>query len=271
MTGFYTFSNSKAQNAFVFRHFFAKIFFVFFRLPNQKRKSNLQWRSQSAFGHSYGAASASVGGEIKLPEKSVIHSADNENSAPGKSVTRLLEDWSGGDESALEKLTPFVYDELRRLAACYLRNERADHTLQATALVHEAYLRLLELKHISWQNRAHFVGVTANLMRKILVDHARRRNADKRGSGERKMSLHNADNFLCGGDFDLVELDAVLENFSREFPRHGKIVELKFFGGLTIDEIVDVLNVNGEKIAATTVERDWRFARAWLHEELKIN
>jgi RNA polymerase sigma factor (TIGR02999 family) len=199
----------------------------------------------------------------------VIKSADNNNSLAGNSVTRLLEDWSGGDESALERLTPFVYDELRRLAAHYLNNERADHTLQATALVHEAYLQLLELKHISWQNRAHFIGVTANLMRKILVDHARRRNAGKRGGGERKMSLHNAENFLCGGDLDMVELDTVLETFSRDFPRHGKVVELKFFGGLTIDEIVNVLSVNGEKIAATTVERDWRFARAWLHDELR--
>lgn len=193
-----------------------------------------------------------------------------QNFIPDKSVTRLLEDWSGGDESALEKLTPLVYDELRRLAAHYLRNERSDHTLQATALVHEAYLRLLELNQIEWQNRAHFIGVTANLMRKVLVDHARRRNAEKRGSSDRKISLSQAENFLSGGgDVNLVELDAVLENFSREYPRQGKIVELKFFGGLTIDEIVTVLSAGDTRIAATTVERDWRFARAWLHAELK--
>jgi RNA polymerase sigma-70 factor, ECF subfamily len=191
------------------------------------------------------------------------------SSEKGKTITRLLEDWNRGDQSALEELTPFVYDELRRLAAHYLRGERADHTLQATALVHEAYLRLLELREISWQNRAHFVGVMAKLMRKILVDHARKRNAEKRGSGETKMSLSRAENLLTGESLDLVELDEILENFAREFPRQGKIVELKFFGGLTIDEIVEVLSADGEKIASTTVERDWRFARAWLHDELK--
>lgn len=186
-----------------------------------------------------------------------------------KNITRLLEEWNRGDETALEELTPFVYEELRRLAAHYLKNERGDHTLQATELVHEAYLRLVDLKHIDWQNRAHFIGVTAKLMRKILVDHARRRNADKRGGGEMKFSLNRAENFVSDENLDLVELDEVLEDFTREFPRPGKIVELKFFGGLTIDEIVEVLSVNGEKIAATTVERDWRFARAWLHDELR--
>lgn len=188
----------------------------------------------------------------------------------GKTITRLLEEWNRGDQSALEELTPFVYDELRRLAAHYLRNERDDHTLQATALVHEAYLRLVELKHIEWQNRAHFIGVTAKLMRKILVDHARRRNAGKRSGGE-KISLSYAENFITGEAFDLVELDEILENFGKEFPRPAKIVELKFFGGLTIEEIVEVLSVKGVKITATTVERDWRFARAWLHNELKKN
>lgn len=187
----------------------------------------------------------------------------------GQSITQLLEDWSSGKETALEQLTPFVYDELRRLAAHYLQNERADHTLQATALVHEAYLRLLELKHIDWQNRAHFLGVTANLMRKILVDHARRRNAEKRGCGERKIQLSEIENYAASDNLDLVELDSLLERFSREYPRQGKIVELKFFGGLTIDEIVSVLSASDGKISTTTVERDWRFARAWLHEELK--
>ena len=188
----------------------------------------------------------------------------------GESITRLFED-SSGDESALEQLTPFVYDELRRLAAHYLQGERADHTLQATALVHEAYLRLLELKHINWQNRAHFIGVTANLMRKILVDHARRRNAEKRGCGERQLSLNQIENYAVGDNFDLVEFDLILERFSREFPRQGKIVELKFFGGLTIDEIVSVMSTGDERVSATTVERDWRFARAWLHDELKTS
>ncbi len=189
----------------------------------------------------------------------------------GESITQLLEDWSNGKETALEQLTPFVYDELRRLAAHYLQNERADHTLQATALVHEAYLRLLELKHIDWQSRAHFLGVTANLMRKILVDHARRRNAEKRGYGERKIPLGDVENLTTGDNLDLVELDSVLERFFLEYPRQGKIVELKFFGGLTIDEIASVLSAGDDKVSTTTVERDWRFARAWLHDELKTS
>lgn len=150
----------------------------------------------------------------------MVNSENKQDFIAGTNITQLLEDWSGGDESALEKLTPHVYDELRRLAAHYLKNERADHTLQATALVHEAYLRLLDLKHISWQNRAHFIGVTANLMRKILVDHARRRNAEKRGGGgEAKISLSRAENFLTGDNLDLVELDETLERFAAEFPR----------------------------------------------------
>lgn len=189
----------------------------------------------------------------------------------GKSITQLPENWNQGDHNALEELTPFVYDELRRLAAHYLQNERGNHTLQATALIHEAYLRLLELNDIEWQNRAHFIGVTAKLMRKILVDHARKRNAEKRGGGEIKVTLSRAENFVTGETLDLIELDDVLENFAREFPRPAKIVELKFFGGLTIDEIVEVLSASDEKIAAITVVRDWRFARAWLHDELKKN
>lgn len=193
------------------------------------------------------------------------------SSEKGKTITRLLEDWNRGDRTALEELTPFVYDELRRLAAHYLRGERVDHTLQATALVHEAYLRLVELSDIEWQNRAHFIGVTAKLMRKILVDHARRKKAEKRGGGDVQVTLSRAENIVTGESFDLIELDEILEKFTREFPRPGKIVELKFFGGLTIDEIVEVLSAGGEQIATTTVERDWRFARAWLHDELKKN
>jgi len=189
----------------------------------------------------------------------------------GESITQLLEDWSTGDEAALEQLTPLVYDELRRLAAHYLQGERAEHTLQATALVHEAYLRLFELKHIDWQSRAHFIGVTASLMRKILVDHARRRNAEKRGCGERQLSLDQIENHAAWDNLDLVELDLILERFSLEYPRQAKIVELKFFGGLTIDEIVSVMTAGSERVSTTTVERDWRFARAWLHDELKAS
>lgn len=186
-----------------------------------------------------------------------------------ENITGLLHEWSEGDDDALERLTPLVYDELRRLAASYLKTERADHTLQATALVHEAYLDVREMRQYSWQNRAHFVGVMANLMRQILVDYARRHNAEKRSGENVKVPLSQAE--LAASvkpTVDLVELDAVLERLSAEHPRRAKIVELKFFGGLTIDEIAEVFSHGTEKIATATIERDWRFARAWLHSEM---
>jgi RNA polymerase sigma factor (TIGR02999 family) len=185
-------------------------------------------------------------------------------------ITKILNEWSAGgsDEAAMEKLTPLVYDELRRLAASYLKRERADHTLQATALVHEAYLELREMPRFEWHNRAHFVGVMANLMRRVLVDHAREHNAQKRSGGNLKVSISQAER-ESRTQVDLVELDEVLNKFSGEYPRQARIVELKFFGGLTIEEIADVCSAGAEKISTATVERDWRFARAWLHKELQ--
>ena len=188
-----------------------------------------------------------------------------------ENITRLLNDWSAGDDAALERLTPLVYDELRRLAASYLKAERADHTLQATALVHEAYLDLRGMRHYSWQNRANFIGVMANLMRRILVEYARRHNAEKRGGENVKVPLSEADPSVSAGikpRVDLIELDEVLQRFAVEFPRRAKIVELKFFGGLTIDEIAEVLSEDETRVSTATVERDWRFARAWLKNEL---
>lgn len=186
-----------------------------------------------------------------------------------KSVTRRLRQWGeGGDDSALEKLTPLVYDELRRLAAFYLKKERADHTLQATALVHEAFLEMREMPYFEWKNRAHFVGVMANLMRRILVDHAREHNAQKRSGDHLKVSMSSAEREQEQSKVDLIELDEVLERFAAEYPRQSKVVELKFFGGLTIDEIADVFSVEENRVSASTVERDWRFARAWLQREL---
>jgi RNA polymerase sigma factor (TIGR02999 family) len=187
-----------------------------------------------------------------------------------ESITRLLNEWSAGDDAALERLTPLVYDELRRLAASYLKAERSDHTLQATALVHEAYLDLREMRHYSWQNRANFIGVMANLMRRILIEYARRHNAEKRGGENFKVPISEAE--LNAANLkprvDLIELDEVLQRFAVEFPRRAKIVELKFFGGLTIDQIAEILSEDGNDISTATVERDWRFARAWLKNEL---
>ena len=177
-------------------------------------------------------------------------------------VTLLLKDLSAGDENAPEKLLPLVYDELRRLAHGYLRNERSDHTLQATALVHEAYLRLVDWENVSWQNRAHFFAVAARVMRKILIDYAREKRAAKRGFGQ-KLALDEALNFHAQKDVDLVLLDDALNNLAKFDKTQAEIVELRFFGGLTIEETAHALN-----ISPATVKREWTVAKAWLHREL---
>jgi len=158
---------------------------------------------------------------------------------------------------------PLVYGELRRLAREYLRRERADHTLQATALVHEAYVRMVEEKTVTWKDRAHFYGIAARLMRRILVDHARAHNAAKRGGLEQKLSLDEARDLPAPGGTDLVALDGALENLAKTYPRKSEVVQLKFFGGLEANEIAEVLQVS-EK----TVLRDWSFAKLWLCREL---
>ena len=180
-------------------------------------------------------------------------------------ITVLLNRMSAGDENAPEKLLPLVYQDLRNLARVYLKQERSDHTLQATALVHEAYLDVREMRQYSWQNRAHFVGVMANLMRRVLVDYARRYNAEKRSGGNVKVPLSQAEHSASvKPNIDLVELDRVLERFSVEYPRRAKIVELKFFGGLSVEETAEVLG-----IAPVTVSVNWRLAKAWLAREIR--
>jgi RNA polymerase sigma factor (TIGR02999 family) len=188
-----------------------------------------------------------------------------------ETITQLLMQWGDGDETALEKLTPFVYDELRRLAQYYLQGERSDHTLQATALVHEAFVKLLEMPQIDWQNRYHFVGLAANIMRRILVDHARTRDAAKRGGGAHKLPISRAEYVGIETDLDLVALDESLSKLAEDFPRKAQVVELRFFGGLGNDEIADVLGASGTKTSLRTVERDWEFARAWLYQQLNKN
>ena len=183
-------------------------------------------------------------------------------------VTEWLVQWSQGDETALQKLTPLVYGELHRLAAGYLRRERDEHTLQATALVHEAYLQLQKLKRVEWKNRAQFLGIAAQAMRHILVDHARRRNAQKRGGLLSQVPLEESERATSELDLNLVALDQALEKFAREFPRQARVVELRFFGGLTSEETAEVLQGAEEDVSSRTVERDWRFARAWLHKAM---
>ncbi len=177
-------------------------------------------------------------------------------------ISKLLRAWSDGDQSALERLTPIVYDELRRLARRYMKRERPGHSLQTTALVNEAYMRLVDYERMEWQNRAHFFAVSAQLMRRILVEHARRHNL-KRGGGVQHVSLDEA--AMVGGaqDTDLVELDNAMNTLARIDPRKVQVVEMRFFGGLSVEETAEVL-----KVSTVTVKRDWRAARAWLYREL---
>jgi RNA polymerase sigma factor (TIGR02999 family) len=179
-------------------------------------------------------------------------------------VTALLRAWSGGDPTAIQALTPIVYAELHRLARSYMRRERAGHSLQASALVNEAYLRLTDYTRMQWRDRAHFFAVSAQLMRRILVEHARRHNV-KRGKGVQRVSLDDAV-VVDGGaetDTDLVALDEALVALARIDPRRVQIVEMRFFGGLSVEEIGEVLQVS-----TGTIKRDWRAAKAWLYQEL---
>jgi RNA polymerase sigma factor (TIGR02999 family) len=177
-------------------------------------------------------------------------------------LTGLLLQWANGNKDALDALTPLVYKELCRLAASHLRKERKSHTLQPTALVHEAYLRLVDQKHPNWQNRSHFFGVAARLMRQILVDHARGRQAGKRAA--RRVSLEEAVSFQRERSRDLVALDDGLTALEKVDPRKCRAVELRYFGGLSMDEIARTLDVS-----AVTVRRDLRMAEAWLHREMQ--
>jgi RNA polymerase sigma factor (TIGR02999 family) len=181
-----------------------------------------------------------------------------------RDVTALLGDWSRGNRTALNQLLPLVYAELRRVAARQLRNERADHTLQPTALVHEAYIRLVDQRQVDWQNRAHFFGVAAQVMRRILVDHARRRGASKRGEGVRCVSIDEArDVAAASNEIPILALNHALDRLEQVDAELAKIVELRAFGGLTIEEAAHVLSVS-----PSTAKRDWRTAKAWLNREL---
>lgn len=183
--------------------------------------------------------------------------------ASERSVTALLTDWSRGDVTALDQLLPLVYAELRRIAARQLRGERTNHTLQPTALVHEVYLRLIDQREVDWQGRAHFLGVAARVMRRVLVDHARRHGAQKRGDGAPCVSIDEATEVASPEGTPILLLDLALARLEKADPDLAKIVELRAFGGLTIEEAAHVLDVS-----PTTAKRDWRTARAWLNREL---
>jgi len=192
-----------------------------------------------------------------LPRMEQMSSSEEE-------VTALLRRWRDGDEAALNKLTPLVYDELHRLAHNYIRRERPGHTLQTTALVNEAYVRLVDQNSVDWQNRAHFFGVAAQVMRHILVDYARQQTAVKRGGGVGRFNLDEGLIVSKESAAELVALDEALKALSNLYPRRSKVVELRYFGGLNNKEASEILNVS-----ETTIERDWRFARAWLFREMR--
>ena len=178
-------------------------------------------------------------------------------------TTQLLVDWTSGNKAALDQLMPLVYKELRRLASAYLRKERRDHTLNSVGLVNEAYLRLVDYSNLRWQDRAQFFGLAAQLMRRILIDHARSHRYAKRGGGSRKVCLDEAATLSRDRAGDLVALDDAMTSLATFDPRKSQVVELRFFGGLNIDETAEVM-----KISPMTVQREWRWAKAYLHREI---
>lgn len=184
-------------------------------------------------------------------------------------VTQWLLKWRGGDESALNEVTELLYDDLRRLAQHFLRKERPEHTLQATALVHDAYLQLHELQDIDWKNRAQFICIVAQLMRHILVDHARERAAQKRGGGAVKLSLSRAERVAADPDVELLELNDALDRLAKDSSRKAQVVELYYFGGLSAKEIAEVLSAGETSVSQRTVENDLKIARAKLHGWLR--
>jgi RNA polymerase sigma factor (TIGR02999 family) len=179
-------------------------------------------------------------------------------------VTILLAKLTKGNQEAASRLIPLVYSEMRRLAGAYMRRERGDHTLQPTALVNEAYLKLVEQRSVDWQSRSHFFGIAAQVMRRILVDHARGHLRDKRGGGQKPVPIDEALVFAPEQSEEFLKLDDALERLTKLDERQGKIVELRFFGGLTVDQTADLMG-----ISAKTVKRDWSMAKAWLHGEMK--
>ena len=199
------------------------------------------------------------GGETLLTDRSQAKAEDGEISE----TTQLLRAWADGDKAALERLTPRVYRTLRRIAGHQMQQERAGQSMQATALVHEAYLELIDVTNVNWQHRAHFFAVSAQIMRHILLDRARRRIAAKRGGGAERVNLDELPDLSGDRARELVALEDALKTLAENDPRKARVVELRFFGGLSVEETAEVLAVSPE-----TVMRDWKFARSWLHAEL---
>ena len=188
---------------------------------------------------------------------------DDRSPAP-QDLTRLLTDWRNGDRTALDQMTPVLYEELRRLARYFLASERPNHTLQPTALVHDAYLRLVDQHSVDWRNRAHFLGVAASMMRRILINHAEAHQAGKRNGGDSALALDDALGVFADPRVDLLELNRSLDRLTTLDPRQGHVVELRYFGGLSVDETAEVLG-----ISPATVKREWSTAKLWLLHEME--
>jgi RNA polymerase sigma-70 factor (ECF subfamily) len=184
-------------------------------------------------------------------------------SHPPHEITQLLAEWSDGNQSALDELYPLVYDELHKLARRYMSRERKGHTLQTTALINEAYVRLVDQRNVHWTNRSHFFAISAQIMRRILIDHARRQSYAKRGGGARQVSLEEAATVTSNAGSELIRLDEALKSLAERDPRRSRVVELRYFGGLNNEEIAGVL-----RVSENTVTRDWNMARAWLYHQL---
>jgi len=209
-----------------------------------------------------------IGRQLELAQPSVVLRNSklrpmSTPTTPPHEVTQLLLDWNEGNQDALEKLMPLVYKELRRLAHQYLGKERAGHTMLTTDLVHEAYLRLVDQQCVRWQNRAHFFGIAATLMRRILVDHARGKQRVKRGAGAQRVSLEETATVSRQSKVDILALDEALNRLAEIDERKARVVELRFFGGLEVEETAEFL-----KLSTATVLRDWKMAKAWLHRAL---
>lgn len=192
--------------------------------------------------------------------------SENADSKSRETFTQRLVEWTKGDRTALDEMLPQVYAELKRLAGYHLARERVGHTLQTTALVHEAFLRLVDQRHIDWKNRAQFLGMAAEMMRRILINHARKRDAVKRGAGAQRISLSEVERDFKQPNLDLIALDDALTELQKLDPRKGQLIELKFFGGMTGEEIAEVM-----QISTATVDREWKLARAWLYRAMARN
>ena len=189
--------------------------------------------------------------------------SDSKASVNHEEITRLLLAWRGGEKSALDRLMPVVYEELKRLASAYMRRQRPGHSMQTVDLVNEAYMRLVDSSRVNWQDRNHFYAISSQIMRRLLVDSARKRNSQKRGGGRAQITLDDNLEAAVGPGIDLVALDEALKSLAELNPRHSRIIELRYFGGLTEEETAEVLGVSSR-----TVRRDWTVARAWLYREL---